>query len=106
MNLFDLLSITVNLEGFPQKEYVVVPEGKPGDHEIVDLVEERFSALGIDILDVNYSREGNSIIFNSMTFPVTVRVSKIMKDHSKDYLETLAVEYEQDLQDTYIALYA
>lgn len=101
-SLFNLLSITTSFgDVFPDKEYVVTPEGFAGDHDMINLVEDRFNAVGIDILDVVYSREGHVVVFKSLSTNVVITVGKIAKDASFEYLEELARDYRADLEQSF-----
>lgn len=95
--MHSLLSLSLNLGAFPDKEYIVLEESYAGDHDMVNLVEERFNMIGIDILDLTYARIGNMIVFESMSSNVSISVARIAKGE-RDAMEELCFEYESDLK--------
>lgn len=95
--MHSLLSLSFNLGGFPEKDYVVLEESYAGEHDMVNLVEERFNQLGIDILDVTYARIGNAVVFESISVEASITVCRIAKGE-RDAMEELRSEYESDLE--------
>lgn len=95
--MHSLLSLSLNLGGFPEKDYVVLEESYAGDHDMVNLVEERFAQLGIDILDVTYARIGNAVVFESISVEASITVCRIAKGE-RDAMEELRSEYESDMK--------
>lgn len=95
--MHSLLSLSLNLGGFQEKDYVVLEESYAGEHDMVNLVEEQFNQLGIDILDVTYARIGNAVVFESISVEASITVCRIAKGE-RDAMEELRSEYESDLE--------
>ena len=93
--LNSLLSLTLQVGPFPDKDYLVVSHGKDDEHAVVDLVEERFAQVGVDMLDVTYARVGNALVFETLSGSASVTVCRIAKGE-RDAMEELCREYQSD----------
>ena len=102
--MHSLLSLSLNLGAFPDKEYIVLEESYAGEHDMVNLVEERFNQLGIDILDVTYARIGNAVVFESISTDASITVCRIAKGE-RDAMEELRSDYESDLEGEVLDVY-
>ena len=102
--MHSLLSLSLNLGAFPDKEYIVLEESYTGDHDMVNLVESHFKVLGIDILDVTYARVGNAVVFESISTDASITVCRIAKGE-RDAMEALRSDYESDLKGEALDVY-
>lgn len=102
--MHSLLSLSLNLGAFPDKEYIVLEESYTGDHDMVNLVESHFKMLGIDILDVTYARVGNAVVFESISTDASITVCRIAKGE-RDAMEALRSDYESDLKGEVLDVY-
>lgn len=102
--MHSLLSLSLNLGAFPDKEYIVLEESYAGDHDMVNLVESHFKMLGIDILDVTYARIGNAVVFESLSMEASITVCRIAKGE-RDAMEELRSDYESDLKGEVLDVY-